>query len=323
MIENNTNSQNNPRYIEEDEIDLRELASTIWKYRKKIAVFTAAVTALTIIYVLSIPNEYESKALLVPQEQGKVSMGGGLSALAGLAGVDIGSGDGTKPDDSYKALLENYAFMRQFILKNSIHKRVFAANADEKYRFALGFRGIYDLKTGLKDSKPFETLSKDEQEDALFDLFRSLSDVIKIEADKKTSMITVSAKHPDAAFARDLVVMFLKDAGNYLRQNEMIDNESKIKYYDESILRANDVTLKSKLAELESALIQKRVLAQANELYNVKLLTAPEVAYPKDKAGPKRALIVVVSFVTSIILSIFGVFFVEFLRRDSDREGAK
>jgi uncharacterized protein involved in exopolysaccharide biosynthesis len=319
MIDSNTNIQHNRQCLEEDEIDLRELASTIWKYRLKIAIFTAVITMLTILYTLSLPNEYESKALLIPQEQGKMSAGGGLTTLAGLAGVELGSGDAPKPEDSYKALLENYTFMRSFIIKNGIHKRLLASNSDANYRFALGFSGIYALKNVFKSDAPsFDTMSKDQQEEALFELFDKLSRTIKIEADKKTSILTLSVKHPDAVFARDLVVMFLKDASAYLRQNEMLDNENKIKYYDEALARTNDVTLKTKLAELESALIQKKVLAQANELYNVKLLTAPEVAYEKDKAGPKRGLIVIVSFVTSMILAIFGVFFLEFLKKDGD-----
>jgi uncharacterized protein involved in exopolysaccharide biosynthesis len=67
-----------------------------------------------------------------------------------------------------------------------------------------------------------------------------------------------------------------------------------------------------------SALIQKRVLAQASELYNVKLINKPSVAYVGDKEGPKRGLIVSVSFVTSLILGIFGIFFWEFIRTEKE-----
>ena len=84
--------------------------------------------------------------------------------------------------------------------------------------------------------------------------------------------------------------------------------------------QTSDVALKLKLAELESALIQKKVLADANEFYNVKQFTKPQVAYEKDKVGPKRALIVVVAFVTSLILGIFGVFFAEFLKSKPQEE---
>lgn len=293
MIDSNTNIQHNRQCLEEDEIDLRELASTIWKYRLKIAIFTAVITMLTILYTLSLPNEYESKAVLILQ----------------------------KPENSYKALLEDYTFMRSFIIKNGIHKRLLASNSDANYRFALDFSAIYALKNVFKSDAPsFDTMSKSAQEDVLFRLFKQLSSTIKIvETDKQTSTIlTLSVKHPDAVFAKDLIVMFLKDASAYLRQKEMLDNENKIKYYDRVLARTNDVILKTKLAELKSVLIQKKILAQANEPYNVKLLTAPEVARKEYKVGPKRGLIVIVSFVTSMILAIFGVFFLEFLKKDGN-----
>ena len=79
-------------YLQEDEIDLRELWATLMKYKKKIAIFTVAVTLLALIYALSIPNSYKSTTLLVPQEQSGQSASGGLAALAGMAGVSLGGG---------------------------------------------------------------------------------------------------------------------------------------------------------------------------------------------------------------------------------------
>ena len=40
------------RYIEEDEIDLRELFNTIVKYKKFIIIFTALITFGAVVYTL-------------------------------------------------------------------------------------------------------------------------------------------------------------------------------------------------------------------------------------------------------------------------------
>jgi len=40
------------RYIEEDEIDLRELFQTLWDKKLFIVVFTTLVTALAVVYAL-------------------------------------------------------------------------------------------------------------------------------------------------------------------------------------------------------------------------------------------------------------------------------
>ena len=74
--------ENTTEYLQEDEIDLRELWATVMKYKHEIVKFSAVVTILAFIYALSIPNSYKSSTLLAPQEQSKPSLGGGLAALA-------------------------------------------------------------------------------------------------------------------------------------------------------------------------------------------------------------------------------------------------
>jgi uncharacterized protein involved in exopolysaccharide biosynthesis len=53
-----------PNYIQEDEIDLRELFLTIWKKRVFIISFTLVVTVLAVIYALVKTPIYEAKALV-------------------------------------------------------------------------------------------------------------------------------------------------------------------------------------------------------------------------------------------------------------------
>jgi uncharacterized protein involved in exopolysaccharide biosynthesis len=105
-----------------------------------------------------------------------------------------------------------------------------------------------------------------------------------------------------------MVAQFLKYASTSLRSNELSDMEKKITYYDQELQKTNDLALKTQLSQLMSTLIQKKVLALSSDYYNVKLITRPSVAYERDKEGPKRGLIVVVSMVTSMIIGIFGIF---------------
>ncbi|MEV9594180.1 Wzz/FepE/Etk N-terminal domain-containing protein [Aliarcobacter butzleri] len=42
----------NQRYLQEDEIDLRELFKTLWKYKIFVLVFTSMITFIALIYVL-------------------------------------------------------------------------------------------------------------------------------------------------------------------------------------------------------------------------------------------------------------------------------
>lgn len=103
-MDNQINIQNNKQLLEEDEIDLRELGKTIGRYKWSILFFSLFVTSIAVLFALSKPNEYESKTLLMPQENAKPSIGGGLAALAGMAGVDVGGGGAPGAEESFNAL---------------------------------------------------------------------------------------------------------------------------------------------------------------------------------------------------------------------------
>ena len=85
----------------DDEIDLRELFDVLWAGKGIIIAITAFAAALSLAYALSLPNIYQSKALLAPKGG---SGGGGLAAmasqfggLASLAGINLpGGGDTSK-----------------------------------------------------------------------------------------------------------------------------------------------------------------------------------------------------------------------------------
>ena len=59
---------NNNKYTNDldDEIDLRELFYALWEGKWIIVSLTTFVSIVGVIYSLSLPNIYESKALLVP-----------------------------------------------------------------------------------------------------------------------------------------------------------------------------------------------------------------------------------------------------------------
>jgi LPS O-antigen subunit length determinant protein (WzzB/FepE family) len=295
-------------YIEEDEIDLRELFDTILKNKFKIILITFVITSLTIIYTLSIPNSYKSSVVLAPQEQSKGISLGGLSALAGMAGVDLG-GSSMDAFNSMNTILNDNSFHEMIIKKYNLIEKLKPESMDKNLVFALGYRKIYDLFHGSsKDDKT--------QDETMFDTIKDLKKIVSLSSDKKSGAITMSVELYDRFLAKDLLEIYLKEITTYLRKLDMKDLNKKIAYYKKELSNINDVDLKLQINQLIASLIQKKVLSSAGEYYNVKVITKPQVAFVKDKSKPKRALIVVVAFVTSIILSIFLVFFQEFLKKE-------
>ena len=81
--------------IERGEIDLAEAVSAIWS--KKISIFAVVFISglLSIFYALSLPNVYQSDAVLASKSASSgVGIGNSsqLGAIAGLAGFDLSGG---------------------------------------------------------------------------------------------------------------------------------------------------------------------------------------------------------------------------------------
>ena len=298
--------------VEEDEIDLRELWETIKKGKKIILLVMTVVVALTFVYVLKLPNSYKSEAILIPTAQEGGASLGGLGGLAAMAGVSLGGGSMT-PDIAFNSLLNNYGFMKEFVEKNHIYDYYTRENYDEDYVFALGFRGLYELFK----STPDEEVDK---EKAVFDLIKKLQKSFSIAADKKSGLITISYTDYDRMYAPKMVNMFLKDASQYLVENGLKNIDNRLNYFEKEMARVEAFELRKNLSQMISQILQEKVMMKSKQYYQCDLLTAPEAPYIKDKTKPKRGLILVVAFITSMILGIFLVFFLEFLRNNKEVE---
>ena len=298
--------------ILEDEIDVRELFNTINKNRVKIFILTLIITSLAVIYALSIPNSYKSQTILVPQTEAKPSLGG-LSALAGMAGVDLGGSGQIDAATSFETILKDYSFEQYMIEKyNLIDKFTLK---QENLVFALSFDGFYNMFhfESSEDSVNEDSVNIEEK---TYSTYQKILTTLSISTDKKSGLITLSAESIDKFLSKELVEIYLVELTNYLRKTEMQNVDKQIKFYKNEFNNIADISIKTQLGNLAAGLLQKKVLAEANEYYNVKQLTKPQVAYIRDKTKPKRSLIVIVSFITSIILGIFAVFFLEFIRSE-------
>ena len=142
-MDNNTVSTN--EY--DDEIDLRELFGVLWSGKIKIIVITAIFAVGSVIYALSVPNQYRATALLAPAQ----SDGGGLSSalgqlggLASLAGVSIGGGESSESQIAQE-IMKSWSFVETFIADNDLSVEVYAAEGWSKSSNTLAIDDdIYD-----------------------------------------------------------------------------------------------------------------------------------------------------------------------------------
>ena len=304
-------NQRLPEYLQEDEIDLRELWATVMMHKWSIMLLTLVVTLLALIYALSIPNSYKSHTLLVPQEQSQPALGGGLAALAGMAGVSLGGGSADAAD-SLDAILRDYSFNQSVIEKYGLIEKISTPHQEKNMVFAFGFDGVYKLLNGSNRNETEETSKSDK----LFEAYEGLQNALSLSADKKTSLITLSAISNDRYLSKELVEIYLKELTAHLRQMEIEEVEKKIKFYKQELATTRDIELRTQISSLLSSLVQKKVLSSSNEFYVVSQMIEPRVAHVSEKTKPKRSLILMLAAIMSMMIGVFLAFFREFLKKN-------
>jgi len=82
---------------EEDSIDFIKLTKTLWNGRKTLYISLGIGLVLGVFVAISTPNTYTVTTIMVPQvnSSSTTSKLGGLSGLAALAGIDLGSNTGS------------------------------------------------------------------------------------------------------------------------------------------------------------------------------------------------------------------------------------
>jgi len=301
------------QYIDEDEIDLKELWQTIMKYKFKLALFTFIITFVTILFTLTKPNSYTSSTFLAPQEKSSPSLGG-FSALAGMAGLSLGGGS-MDAASTLDVTIKDFTFNAMVIDKYKLDEKISPKSMEKNMVFALGSRFMYDLThSGTEEKKALD------RDTVVYTTYKTIQNIMSFSSDKKTGGMTLSATTEDRFLSKMLVDIYLKELTTYIKDREMKEVNKKIGYYKQELMHTSDVALKQQLGQLLSSLMQKKVLSQSSEFYNVSKITDATVANITDKSKPKRGLIVIVSFVTSLILGIFGIFFLEFIRNEEGKD---
>ncbi len=308
------------RYIEEDEIDLRELFATITKNWWRILFLSIIITSLAIVYALKIPNVYKSETVLIMKDNSGKSSLGGASALAAMAGISLGGGGGgIDVAGLFKTLIGDYQFNKDLIKKYNLVEKLSEDSIKPNLVFPKVGSDLRDfLNKYLSKEKKSMTL-----EEKTFETFKKLKDILSTSKDKESGNLTLSATFEDRFIAKELVDIYLKEMSNYIKKLDFKEINDQMAYYENELASTNNIDLRSNLNELISSLIKKKVLSQAGDFYMVKQMIKAQVPYIKDKVKPKRALIIIVAFITSLILGIFLVFFREFLQNSKEPEKIK
>lgn len=299
----------------EDEIDLVELAKTVWNGKKLIIWIVLCFTFATAIASLFMTNIYTAKAVLKPTSPtsagGKISslasQFGGLASLAGIAMPAPSS------STEMVSLLKSNILGKEIIERNQLLPILFPDQWDEEKK-TWKKPGVNPLSfiAKLRPAQPNASKKEPGIPDT-WDGIRALKDIVKINYNVKEDIITVSADFPDPDIAARIVNYFIITLNEHMSlEAKNIANTNK-KYLQDQLQETKDPLVQQKIYNLIADKIETSMMAEVKEGFAFKVLDPPMA--PDIKSKPKRAVMVVVAFMVSLFLGVFAVLFREYIKK--------
>ena len=245
-MENNT--QISDQY--DDEIDLRELFAVLWAGKVKIVAITAVFAVASVIYALSVPNQYKATALLASAQQDSGGISGALGQLGGLAslaGVSIGGGDSSEAQVAQE-IMRSWSFIEGFIKSNDLAVEIAAVDGwDKELDRLLINNDIYDVekkKWVSEDGPP-----------SSWQLFKAFSGRVAVSEDKKSGLVSVSIEYYSPQIAKQWLDLYISAINKHMQARQVAKVSNNIEYLEAQIekhlsprcKRCSTPSLKSKL----------------------------------------------------------------------------
>lgn len=294
---------NEPHYKDfDDHIDLHELFTILLQAKWIITSITLVALIIGVIFSLSLPNIYESKAILAAKKsENIINSSQGLGAYAGLAGISIpSSGSG---NNAVKAIqkINSLSFFENNFLPNIYLPDLMAVKSwDSKTNALVYDESIYNTKSDTWSGD--YSYQKKQMPSSQEGFIKFKNEHLTISENKKNGFITLSVKHQSPFIARQWADLILTEINSFYRQKDKIESENSYNYLNEQLMMTNISDIKEVLAALIKKEVQKLTLVEANEFYVFEYIDPPAVM--ENKSEPRRFIICIFSAILGMILSI-------------------
>ena len=267
----------------------------------------------SVIYALSVPNQYKATALLAPAQ----SDGGGLSGalgqlggLASLAGVSLGGGESGEAQIAQE-IMKSWSYIEGFITGNNIAVEVYAAEGWSKGSNTLQINNdAYDVGAN-------KWLVEDESgaigAPSSWQLFESFSEMLSVSEDKKSGLVSVSIEYYSPQIAKQWVDMYVESINRFMQQRQIDKVTRNINYLQEQIEKTAIAEMQEVFYTIIEEQTKNKMLAEASPDY-VFVAVGPSMV-PELKSQPKRALICILGTLLGGMLSVLLVLIMHYAKK--------
>lgn len=296
----------------EDEIDLKEIFSTLWQGKWLIISVTAVFAIASIIYALSLPNIYKSSATLVPISDEEKSLGAGLSqqfgGIASLAGISIG-GEGVDKAKIAIETLKSNEFLANFVANHDLKAKILAAKSWDFVENKIEFdEEIYNQKTNQWTWKSKRSWNNDATEPSNQEAVKEFKKNLEISHDeKKGRLVIISISHVSPYIAQQWVRWLIEDINSLMRKQDIHESQRTIDYLNRKLEETSVAEMHRIFFEIIEQQTKIKMLAEVREQYVLKVIDPANIPEFKDK--PARGMIFILASLLGVFTSSFWLIF--------------
>jgi uncharacterized protein involved in exopolysaccharide biosynthesis len=298
-IKSPENFQNTEAF--DDEIDLKELFTVLWNGKLVITIITGFAAVCAVLYALSLPNIYESKALLAPKGEGGAGGLAGLArqygGLASLAGINIGGGGGESSRSMMAQLkIQSLDFFTRHLYEEIVLDLMAVDHSDAASGALVYNSDVFDIKsqTWLRQAKPSAQKAH-----------KAFLAVLTLSEDQKTSLVTIAIQHQSPVVAQAWVTLIIEAVTEELRGSDVEEAQRSIAFLEQQRIQTSLVSLDEVFAQLIEEQTKTIMLANVSKDYVFDVIDPAVV--PELKSDPKRAFICILGTLLGGMLAVLLV----------------
>lgn len=318
MAEDN-NKNTSSTIPEEKEIDLLELATTLWKQRKKLLIWCGWGVVIGLVVAFSIPKEYSTSVKLAPETNDTKSTGG-LGALASMAGISTGTGSSL--DAVYPMLYPDVVSSVPFLTglfdvpvetkedgkKITVEEFMEEDTKSPWWSFIMKLPGkiigLFKSEEEVPKNHKLDNFMLTKKEN---DMVEALKNRISATVDTKTSVVTIDVTMQDplvSAILADTVVSRLQEYITEYRTNkarkdleyaQKLNAEAKDNYYQAQQRYANYLDRNQGIVFHSAQTVRERLENEATLAFNLYNQTSQQVQKAQAKVQETTPVYAVVT----------------------------
>jgi len=299
----------------EDEIDLKELWNAIWDGKWLIAGITSLFAIASVIYALSLPNEYKSTALLAPASNSSApslsKLAGQFGGLASLAGINLGGAGGDDKTTMAMEIIKTWGFLENFIEENNIQVEVFAAKGWNRSTNTLIIDDeLYDINTNtwVRDFDPDKGQTA---QPSSWELFEEFKDRVSVSQSKDSGLVSISVEYYSPILAKQWSDKLVESVNKHIQEQDRLEATKSIEYLNRKISEISNTDMQTVFYQLIEEQTKTLMLAEVSDEYVFKTVSEAKVA--EEQFKPHRLIVVFIGLVLGVCIALIIVLYRKFI----------